>query len=93
MFFGKQAVIIAAAISGFMFASAANAADAKLSNCTQMAKLVATAIDAAQPGKARDDAVVQQRAGQAYCGFSMYAQGVAHYEKALQLLGQPQSKG
>jgi len=91
MFFGKRAVIVAAAISGLMFASAANAAS--VSDCVQMAKQVATAVDAAQPGKAKSDAVTEQRAGQSYCGFSMYAQGVAHYTKALQLLGQPQSKG
>lgn len=91
MFFGKRALIVAAAISGLMFASAANAAN--LSDCVQMAKQVATAVDAAQPGKAKDNAVTEQRAGQSYCGYSMYAQGVARYAKALQILGQPQNKG
>jgi hypothetical protein len=92
MFFGKKVVIAAAVISGFTFASAANAADARLSDCVHMAKQVATAVDVAQPGKAKDDAAAEQRTGQSYCGFSMYAQGVAHYEKALQLLGEQQSK-
>jgi hypothetical protein len=93
MLFGKQAAIATAAITGLIFASAAYAGDARISDCVHMAKQVATAVDAAQPGKAKDDAVVQQRAGQTYCGFSMYAQGVAHYSKALELLGLQQSKG
>ena len=90
MLFGKKAVFAAAAISGLMFASAANAAN--VGDCVQMAKQVVTAVDAAQPGKAKEDAVTQQHAGLSYCAFSMYAQGVARYEKALELLGQQQSR-
>ena len=55
-----------------------------------MSKQVASAIDAAQPGQAKDDARVLQRAGRDYCAVSMYEKGVARYSKALTLL---QSKG
>jgi len=93
MLLGRKVAFAAAAMTGLMFGSAASAADANLSDCVHMAKQVSAAIGTAQPGKAKDDAVVEQHAGQSYCGFSMYAQGVAHYAKALQLLGQQQSKG
>ena len=86
MFFGKKAAFVAAAFTGLMFASAAYAADANLGDCIHMSKQVASAVDAAQAGKTRDDAVVQQRAGREYCAVSMYTKGVAHYAKALTLL-------
>ncbi|MGA7675980.1 MAG: hypothetical protein WCA78_13160 [Rhizomicrobium sp.] len=91
MFFGKTAVFAAAAFTSLMFASAAYAADANIGDCVHMSKQVATAIDTAQPGKATDDARTQQRFGRDFCAVSMYDKGVAHYAKALQLLGQ--SKG
>jgi hypothetical protein len=56
-----------------------------------MAKQVATAVDTAQPGQAKDDARAQQQFGRDFCAYSMYEKGVAHYAKALELLGQ-QSK-
>ena len=87
MFFGKKAAFVAAAFTGLMFASAAYAADANLGDCVRMSKQVASAVDAAQAGKARDDAVVLQHAGRDYCAVTMYAQGVARYAKALTLLG------
>ena len=86
MLFGKKAAIAAAAFTGLMFASAAYAADANLGDCIHMSKQVASAIDAAQPGKAKDDAAMLQRSGREYCAVSMYAKGVAHYAKALTLL-------
>jgi hypothetical protein len=88
MYFGKKAAIAAAALTGLMFASAAYAADAKAGDCIHMSKQVATAIDAAQPGKVADDARAQQRFGRDFCAVSMYNKGVAHYTKALELLGQ-----
>ena len=91
MLFGKKAAIVAAAFAGLMFSSAAYAADANFGDCIHMSKQVATAIDAAQPGKATDDARVQQRAGREFCAASMYEKGVAHYTKALPLLGQSKS--
>ena len=91
MLFGKKAVFVTAAFTGLMVACAAYAADANLSGCIQMSKQVASAIDAAQPGKAKDDAVARQSAGRGFCAVSMYEKGVARYTKALSLLGQ-QSK-
>jgi hypothetical protein len=68
-------------------APAAGAADAKLSDCLSMGKQVADALASAQPGEATDQARNQQAAGRNYCLSSRYAEGVAHYTKALQLLG------
>lgn len=91
MFFGKKAVFAAAAFTGLMFTSAAYAADAKLGDCVHMSKQVASAIDAAQPGQTKDNALALQSAGRGFCAVSMYEKGVARYAKALTLLGQ-QSK-
>jgi hypothetical protein len=66
---------------------AALAADASLSECIQLSKQVSTALESAQPGSNTDSAKTEAQAGRAYCASSMYAQGVAHYSKALQLLG------
>ncbi len=77
----------AAVSAALAFAPAANAASASLSDCVHMAKQVTEAIDAAQPGSSVDQARQQANAGRSYCASSMYAQGVAHYSKALQLLG------
>ena len=87
MSFGRKSAFAAAAFAGLMVASAAYAADASLGDCVHMSKQVASAIDAAQPGKAKDDALILQRAGRDYCAVSMYEKGVAHYTKALELLG------
>ena len=89
MLFGKKAAIAAAAFTGLMFASAAYAADANLGDCIHMSKQVASAVEAAQPGQAKDDARAQERFGHQYCAVSLYEKGVAHYTKALELLGQP----
>lgn len=89
MFFGKKAALAAAAFTGLMFASAAYAADANVGDCIHMSKQVTTAIDAAQPGQAKDGALAQQRSGSSFCAAAMYKSGVAHYAKALELLGQP----
>ena len=80
-------VSVAAACAGLLFASTANAAG--ISNCVHLSKQVAAAIDSAQAGKAKDDAAAQQLIGRQYCAISMYDRGVAHYSKALELLGQP----
>ena len=80
----KYGVIAAAVLA---FSPAANAADAKLRDCIQMAKQVSQALETAQPGQTTDAARANASAGRSYCNSSMYAQGVAHYAKALQLLG------
>ena len=64
---------------------AANAAS--LSECISMGKRVAAALESAQPGDTTDQARNQQVAGRSYCLSARYAEGVAHYTKALQLLG------
>ena len=75
------------ALSTLALAPAANAADARLTDCVHMAKQVSAALEAAQPGSSTDAARQQASAGRSYCGSQMYAMGVAHYSKALQLLG------
>ncbi len=91
MHFSKKTAFIAAAFAGLMFSPVAYAADANVSDCVHMSKQVATAIDTAQPGRVTDDARTQQHFGRDYCAVSMYAKGVEHYSKALQLLGQSKS--
>jgi hypothetical protein len=68
-------------------APVANAADARLSDCTSMAKQVAAALEAAQPGQQADTARVQANAGRNFCAIGLYPLGVARYSKALQVLG------
>jgi len=76
---------IAAVCAAFALAPAAGAAG--LTDCVHMAKEVSQALSTAQPGNTTDAARDQANAGRSYCTSSMYAQGVAHYSKALQLLG------
>ena len=75
------------ALTTLAFAPAANAADARLTDCVQLSKQVSAALEAAQPGTSTDQARQQANIGRSYCGTQMYSQGVAHYTKALQLLG------
>ena len=78
-------VTIAAVCAAIALAPAASAAG--LSDCMQMSKKTVEALTAAQPGSQTDAAKAQAQAGRSYCSSSMYAEGVAHYSKALQLLG------
>ena len=80
-----KSAAFAVAAAMLAFAPMANAAG--LTDCVHMAKQVSQAMDSAQPGKSTDDARQQANAGRSYCAAQMYAQGVAHYAKALQLLG------
>lgn len=84
MKFVRQAAV-AAMFAAMALAPAANAAG--LSDCTHMAKQVAQALETAQPGAATEAARANAKAGRDFCASSMYAQGVVHYSKALQLLG------
>ena len=68
-------------------APVANAADARLADCNKIDKVVAAALETAQPGDTTDQARRERVAGHNYCGLSLYTVGVAHYTKALQLLG------
>lgn len=74
-------------IATLALAPVANAGSARMTDCIKMAKEVSAALDAAQPGKETDQARDHAAAGRSYCAAQMYAQGVANYSKALQLLG------
>jgi hypothetical protein len=77
--------MIAAVCAAIALAPAASASG--LSDCVQMSKKAAEALNTAQPGTTTEAARVQVQAGQSFCASSMYAQGVARYSRALQLLG------
>jgi hypothetical protein len=76
---------IAAVCAAFALAPAASAGG--LAECIQMSKKAAEALNTAQPNDTTEAARVQATAGRSYCASSLYAQGVARYAKALQLLG------
>lgn len=76
---------IAAVCAAFALAPAASASG--LNDCIQMGKKAAEALTSAQPNDTTEAAKAQVLAGRSYCASSMYAQGVARYTKALQLLG------
>ena len=82
MKFISTLVIAAAALA---WAPTASAAD--ISDCIRMSKQVSQALDAAKPNDATSEARDAARAGRMFCSDGMYAQGVARYTKALQLLG------
>ncbi len=84
MKFATQAAIVAVC-AAFFVAPAASAAN--LNDCIQINKKATEALNTAQPGDSTEAAKAQVMAGRTYCGSSMYAQGVARYAKALQLLG------
>lgn len=77
----------ALAITALAIAPAAFAADARLADCVNLGKQTSAALESAQPGSNTDAAKAEAKAGRSYCASSMYTQGVAHYSKALQLLG------
>jgi len=87
MTFVKSAASALALCAALGFATAANAADARASDCIHMAKQVSAALNTAPQGKAVEDARDQAQTARQYCASTMYAQGVAHYSKALELLG------
>jgi len=87
MTFVKSAASALALCVALGFATAANAADAKATDCNHMAKQVSTAFDSAKPGDTVENARAEERMARQYCASTRYAQGVAHYEKALELLG------
>lgn len=73
-----------AACAAIAFASAANAAGP--SDCTRLQKQTAEAIAAAPSGSATNQARNLASVASTFCATSMYAQGVARYNQALQLL-------
>ena len=86
MFFTKKVALasVATICATLAFAPIANAAN--VSDCLHMAKQAQSALESAQPGAKTEDARTEVHFGRDYCANSMYAQGVAHYAKALELL-------
>jgi hypothetical protein len=83
----KLAACIAALTAGVGFAAtAANAAS--VTNCLDMADKVNSALANNMQAAGYDDAKRQRNFGRDYCASSQYDQGVAHYSRALQLLGE-----
>ncbi len=78
-------VTIAAVCAAIALAPAASAAG--LVDCIQLNKKAVEALSTAQPGTNTEAAKDQVQAARAFCSSQMYAQGVARYSKALQLLG------
>jgi hypothetical protein len=75
-------VIAAAALALAPVASAAS-----LTDCVQVGKQVSQALSSAEPGSSTSQARTEANSGRLFCATGMYAQGVARYTKALQLLG------
>jgi hypothetical protein len=78
--------------SGIMLASVtAQASDANVTSCMQMAQQVKTALadNAGSPGYA--DALKAQTNGRDFCASGLYEQGVSHYAHALTYLGASKS--
>jgi|GEM_PF-1260174 len=77
----------ALSVATLVLLPAAYAADAKFTDCIAMQKQVSAALETAQPGSQTDEARTQADTARTFCASRLYAQGVAHYSKALQLLG------
>jgi len=74
-------------LTALAFVPAANAADARLSDCLQLSKQVSAALETAKADASTEAAREQANSGRSFCGAKLYIQGVASYTKALQLLG------
>jgi hypothetical protein len=85
----KLAVCIAAMTAGIGVAAvSANATEvASLSSCLEKADQVKSALANNTQAAAYEAAKKEQGYGRDFCTNSYYAQGVAHYARALQLLG------
>ena len=77
--------LIAAVAAAILVAPAASASG--LADCIQLSKKTAEALAAAQQSDTTTAARQHADAARTYCATSQYAQGVARYTKALQLLG------
>jgi len=76
---------LAVAVAALVLAPTAGAASQN--DCVQMGKEVAQALNAAPAGTNMAEARNDAAQGQLFCATGMYAQGVARYAKALELLG------
>lgn len=86
MSFVKHVVLASVLFAGLGLSASAQAADAKMADCIQMAKQVSTAIETAQPGQNTDQARGLAKNARSFCSGSMYGRGVELYGKALTLL-------
>ena len=75
------------ALTTLAFVPAANAADARLADCSKLAKQVSAALETAPASPTVDAARQLATKGHNYCGLQLYSVGVSHYSKALELLG------
>ena len=92
MRFNKSIVAIALA-SSVLGTSSSLAEDADMMGCLRLSKQVASALEANQQSSNYKAATDEESTGRQYCRRGFYAAGIAHYEKALNDLGQQQSKG
>lgn len=83
----KSLAIASVLVAGLGLSVSADAAQSTRSDCIHMGRQVATALEAAQPGDATDQARAMAKDARSYCNASYYDRGVSLYEKALSLLG------
>lgn len=72
---------------GITAASASADQMANATTCLDVATKVKTALDANTQSANYDSAMKERRYGDEFCTNSFYAKGIAHYNRALQLLG------
>jgi hypothetical protein len=75
------------ALAGLVMSPAAAVAQAGSSDCTHLARLVNEALKANSDSPKYRAAQVEAGNGRTLCGANEYDMGVAHYQKALDLLG------
>jgi len=85
----KIASYVAALSIGLgMTVASANAQQmATVQSCLNVAAQVKTALDANAQSANYEDAMKERNYGLAFCNGGYYAKGVAHYGRALQILG------
>lgn len=74
---------------GLTMASAADTQVANVNSCLKLSSQVRSALDSNQQSANYDAAKKEGNFGRDYCTNGFYAQGISHYERALQILGVP----
>jgi hypothetical protein len=89
----SKSIAVIALASGVAFAASGSLAQepANTVGCLHLSKQVASALEANQQSPNYRAAADEQSAGRTYCLSGVYTLGVAHYEKALNYLGQGKS--
>jgi len=72
---------------GVTVASANAQQMASVQTCLNVAAQVKTALDSNTQSANYEDAMKERNYGLAFCNSAFYGKGVAHYNRALQLLG------